>query len=390
MSFDENKLRAMIADMLGKDQADRIEEVRAKAKEPKAGQVTPQAAKADEDPKFESGYTMVRALRYLHACHNSRDGAKEMAYKAGDQAVLKAMGEGTLAGGGALVSGAFAEEIVPVLSAKSVIRDMGIPSVPMPDGGLSIPYGDSGATAAWVGESSNITNSEPTTAVIQLVPKKLAIIGAASRELLEDSSGRADRFLREDLARAIAVAENSQLIRGAPSANAPTSLKVLSENASTDSASAGTSLANVTADLVGAIYRVENGNVQIDQGGWIMAPRSKWALMGMLSSDGQPVFRDEMREGSLMGYPFKVSTAVPINLSGSNSEVYFGNFSSLILGEGRMSELSVHDGAAYHNGSAVVSALSLDQVVYKVTLREDFNARFRGAELSLITSVAWS
>lgn len=124
--------------------------------------------------------------------------------------------------------------------------------------------------------------------------------------------------------------------------------------------------------------------------GWLLAPRTSSGLMRTLDADGNFVFRDEMAGGMLLGFPFKKTTQIPINLgSGDKTEIYFVDFSSTIIAEADTIEVSVFEGGAYFDGSTVVSGISTDQTVVRALERHDFGARQRGQEIAVIKEVAY-
>ena len=371
---------------LDKARVEAIEAYRAKAEEEKKNQsrIDPQTVSGKE---FDQKTMVARAARYLKTSRGDASRALEMAQKAGDHQVLKAMGEATLAGGGALVSGQTAQEVIPSLGNASFIRQAGVSYLTMPDGGLSLPYGATGATATYGAEAANVTESSPTTGLINFTPRRMTVISAVSNEQLADSSGRSDVFIANELGLAMARKETSQLLRGT-AGTGPTSLRELSVTQSLNFNSTGTSLAQKTADLTKMMSQVEGGNVEFSNPGWVMSSRTKWALYATLDSNGNKAF-PEIAQGQLYGHPIYMTNAVPINLSGTNSEIYFASFGSCVLAETAGLSLDISTEASYWNGSATVSAFNLNQTVYRMILRHDFNARYRGLEVSVLEAVAY-
>lgn len=380
MSELNTELKGLLQDMLGKARAEGIEEGMKKA-----GEKPVVAQKQEEAPEHKAGFTITRAMRYLAEARGDGRVARDIADRRKDFAVVKAMGESTLAAGGALVEGSFSSEIVPVLNPRSVIRSSGVRTIPLPQGGLTMPYGDTAATASYTTEGADVNESTPTTGELHFVPRTLTVQGVVSDDLLQDSSGRGDAFLRDDLVAAIAYKENAQLIRGTGS---PISLRQLAIAQGNNTTSAGTSLANKITDLTNAMKYPENDNVFLEGAGWIMSVTTKYGLMSTLDSNGNKVFWDEMSKGTLLGHPYQATTHVPH--TGSDGELYFGAFGHCLLAEVEGLDMSVFPGGAYLDSSGTVrSGLSRRQTVYRLVLRHDFNARFRGKELGLITALSY-
>lgn len=389
------ELDAIVRDIAGGAAADRAEESRAKSVEPKPGQHLPGLPKGNqkEEREFDPSTRVARVCRYLYQAQGNKHYALDLANKAKDEQVIKAMGESLLADGGAMIEGDFASDIIPVLRAQSVIRSLGPRSAPMPSGALSMPYGATGSSSGYVGESEIIQESQPTLGQINFVAKKLAAIVPTSNELLADSSGRGDAFIRDDIAAGLSAAENLQLIRGNPSSAAPTSLKKLSTvSGTTFAANATVSLPNTTKDLAEAIRRIEEQDVVVTKGGWIASIRTKYYLLSVRDSSGNAIWADEIKAGMLMGYPIRFTNAIPSNLGGGldESEVYFGNYDSLVLAETASLSVEVFPGGAYASGGGVISGISQDQTVVRAIARHDFNSRYRGKDVTYISAVKWA
>lgn len=96
-----------------------------------------------------------------------------------------------------------------------------------------------------------------------------------------------------------------------------------------------------------------------------------------------------MQTGLLRGVPFRATTAVPINLGGGTaSEVYLADFSEVLIGETGSIAIDVSTEAAYHDGSAVVSAFSKDQTVIRLIMANDLAVRHLEA-VAVLDGVTW-
>src|SRR5258706_5781234 len=169
-------VKKILAESVSQAHADKWEEFRAKALESQKGNpfANPEKAPPKDEPKaYAKGTGAARLVRYLAQAGNDGSRARELAQKAGDDFVVKALGESTLAGGGAVVQGDFAQEIIEVLRARAVFRQAGPRTVPMNSGSLTMPYGATGASASYVGENANISDSEPTFGQIQFTARKV-------------------------------------------------------------------------------------------------------------------------------------------------------------------------------------------------------------------------
>lgn len=339
----------------------------------------------------EKGVKAARFMRLMTAAQGNPMVAAELAKRWGDDTMVKALGESTLAAGGAAVPEDFASEIVEILRNQGTIRQLGPRVLPMPNGNFTLPYGASGSTAYFVGENTNATKSEPTFGQIQMTAKKLMALVPISNELLMDSDPAIDAFVRDDLIAVISEREDLAFISGDGTANSPRGLASLVDSGNSFAANATVTLANTTTDSAKAMRLIEDQKIPMRKLGWVFAPRTKWYLMSVRTSDGYLAFESEMRLGTYMGAPFKSTAQIPINLGGGTNESknYLADFGHLIIGEAGGLEVDAIKGAAYHDGSSVVSGVSQDQTVIVGKRRIDFQARFRGKEIAVMTGVKW-
>ena len=66
--------------------------------------------------------------------------------------VAKGMTGTTLAAGGALIKESYANDITPMLQANAILRQAGVPIIPMPTGNLIVPAMTSAGSVMWVGD----------------------------------------------------------------------------------------------------------------------------------------------------------------------------------------------------------------------------------------------
>ncbi len=195
--------------------------------------------------------------------------------------------------------------------------------------------------------------------------------------MLRHSTPGTDQFIRNELVRVIAVKEDAQFIRGAVASGTPTGLRYLA-NSSTNrpAANATVNADNVQADLSKLLLCLQNADCPMLAPGWIMTPRVK-EYLGTLRVSGILVFPEVAATNTLKGFPIYTTTQIPNNLGvGTNeSEIYFGDASEMLLAEAPTFSLDASDVAAYHDGTNVVAAYSLDQTVYRLIVEHDFNVR---------------
>lgn len=339
-----------------------------------------------------------RMVRLLAMAKGDQDKAVGYATKmfGADDLSTKALSAGQADAGGFLVSPEFSLEVIELLRPMSVVRRLNPTTLPMDQGALSISKLTGGATAAYTGEGQNIGSSQQTTGMLDLVWKKLAALVPISNDLLRFSttSPNADAVVRDDIVAAMALREDLAFIRGDGLSGTPKGLRNWAPAANILTVNATVNLANITVDLGKLVLALEEANVRMIRPGWLMAPRTKQFLMTIRDGNGNFAFREEMLAGNLWGYPFAVTTQIPINLSvtGSNeSEIYFTDFADAVIAEASEIVIDASPNAAYYDSatSAVVSSFSRDETVIRAISRHDFGMR-HDASVAVLSDVDWT
>src|SRR5690625_3264511 len=112
-----------------------------------------------------------RASRYVKQVWKDEDFAKQLAASVFED-------------GGAIVPDEYMAEIIELLRAQAVVRQLGATTVNMSSGSMTIPKQTGASTAHYIGENTNIPASQPAFGQIQLSAKKLAALVPISNDLL--------------------------------------------------------------------------------------------------------------------------------------------------------------------------------------------------------------
>jgi HK97 family phage major capsid protein len=256
---------------------------------------------------------------------------------------------------------------------------------------MTIPRQSGAATASYVGENVNISSSQQTTEQITLTAKKLAALTPASNDLLRQASADADAFVRDDLVQVMSLREDLAFIRDDGTSNKPKGIRFAvasGQVVARTQAAATSTLAEISDDLFRMLERVEGANHQLVRPGWIMTSRTKSGLMRLRDANGQLVFASEMSRGELLGFPFGISNQIPKNLGGDETELYFGDFNELLIGDTQSLEIEVFPGGTYHDGANLISGISQDQTVIRTIALHDVALRHNTA-FAVTTAVDW-
>lgn len=225
-----------------------------------------------------------------------------------------------------------------------LIRDMSVyPNLPGMRlefdryGKINLPknVGRGQLAGAWVEEGKPIPVKEGAYGTVDLAPKKMALISTFTREIgthsmpaiqgliqnqmLEDTAETLDGFYLDDQARSTAR---------------PAGLQDATETGAANiNASTGATAAAINADLKGMISRLlaaRAGNMAV----WIMSRINVLNLrMVQDAASGEFIFRAEVDNGTLLGYPILVSQNVPdtlVFLQGTQAVAYGNDYAPMI------------------------------------------------------------
>lgn len=359
-----------------------------------AGAVNQKAA--SNDPK-KKGLFAAKAIMAMAGAALASKGGRGVtpeawaAEKYGkDDEVTKALSATTGAQGAFLVQEQQATEVIEFLRPNSAIRKLNPVIAPMSEGNLTLPKLTGGASGGYIGENANLPKSEQTFGQVKANARKLGVLVPISNDLIRRAAPGTDSMVRDDMVAALAQRSDLAFLRGDGSQYTPKGLKNWCLSANVIPANASVSLANTITDLGKLIVALANANVRFIRPGWVFAPRTWNYLMNLITANGQYVFRNELLNGTLWGWPWQMTTQIPTNLgSGSDSEIYIADFADVIVAEATQLLVDVSTEAAYYDGSAVVAAFSQDQTVIRAILEHDLVMR-HDESVAMLSGVTWA
>ncbi len=313
------------------------------------------------------------------------------------------LADNTATGGGVLIPSNLSDEIIERLTPVTVVRQLGATPLPLPRGGnLTLGRNKEGMVGNYttqVGDkdTDRIPVSDQKFEPVELKSRTFAGLMPINNDFLRNAQN--DRMLaliEEDAIRGLASAEDGQFLRGSDlGGKAPKGLLnwVLAANkkaAQAISGSAAEIVAKVRSDLSLAILLVENSNSLMKAGGWAMAPRTRRFLMALTDGNGNKAF-PELENGSLMGFPCKATTNIPVNLGagGDESEIYFADWGDCYIGEDGAVEFAVATEANWVDGDGNQrSAFQENATLLRGILRHDFAPR-HVENVAVLTAVKW-
>jgi len=250
-------------------------------------------------------------------------------------------------GGGYLVStdtGGFIE----LLRNRSVALQMGATRLSGLQGNVALPKQTAAATAYWLaGETSSITESQPTISQLTLGPKTVGAYTEISRQLTLQSSPDAESLVMSDLARVVALAADVAALRGSGSGGEPQGIVGTTGIGSVS----GSSLA-----YAGALEfqtDVAAANVQPARGGYVTTPAVAAIMMAeqRFSGTDTPLWVGNIWDGQMLGFRAMASNQM------STATMLFGAWEDLIWAEWGILEVEVNPYASFAAGIIGVRAM---------------------------------
>lgn len=306
--------------------------------------MNPAAQQAQKEAKkIPADIQLARAVKCLDVF--GRHDPERAAYYAkkmySDEAMareFKAMSVTSPSGGGYLVPEVYMDEIIELLYPKTVVFELGARRVPMPNGNLNIPKMTSGTRATWGGEQRKIAKSQPTFGNVKLSAKRLEAIVPQTRELLMSTSYSADAMFAADLTRRMQLGMDFGAMFGAGGEFQPLGIannKAIEKVDATtlNNTSLADSNGKITADFPAWLEsKLLNKNVDDVRLGWTFNASVEGYLKNLKTQTGDYLYRDEMKSGMLLGYPYKRSNQITNDSNGKTS-IIFGNWADLLAGE---------------------------------------------------------
>jgi len=305
--------------------------------------------------------------------------------------IIKALTASEAVGGGVLIQEQVSSDFIDLLTARAVVRSFNPIVMPMDSGGMTVPKLTAASTAYYIGENRDATKSQQSFGAKRLTARKLAVLVPISNDLIRRGGPKVGTIVRNDAVRSAGLKEDVSFIRSQGSEFTPKGLRYQAAAANILTATGGGTydLDSVTGDLGSLILALEESNVMFSNPGWILAPRTKQFLMTIRDGLGNFAFRAEMLTGKLWGWPFKVTTQIPTNLSNSSSEIYLADFDDVVIGDTLRMEIAVSQEAPYRDeNNELQSSFSLDQTVMRLLMEHDIVLR-HDESVGVLTDVRW-
>jgi len=232
-------------------------------------------------------------------------------------------------------------------------------------GQVDIPRQTGATNTYWVGESGALTQAEGTFDKVSLRLKTVGALSKMSRQMLIQSTPAIEMLAREALAQDLAA------LSGSGSSNQPTGIF---NTSGVNSVVGGTNGANLTFDHIIQLKTAPKvSNAPMANLGFALNSKSVGYLETLKSTTGQYLWSNGGGVGdgapsTLKGFQYAESQQMRSTLTkgtstGVCSELAFGNWRELLIGEWGVVELMVNpfDTTGFANGDVIIRAFqSLD------------------------------
>lgn len=274
--------------------------------------------------------------------------------------------------GGALVatqllSGSF----IDALRNSSRVLSLGATVLSGLVGNVDIPRQTGITTTYWVGEQTNLTNSGAPFDKVSLALKTVGALSQVTRQMLMQGTPDIEMLVRADIIRSIALAIDLAALSGTGTTNQP---RGIANVAGIGSVVGGANGAAITIDhLIDLETACTNANAPENGLAYLANARTVGALKKLKSTTGEYLWvntPDAGRTGTpgeINGYTVARSNQARNNLTkgtsvGVASEVFFGAWPELMVGEWGVLEIQPNPYAASVSAQGGVELRALQSV----------------------------
>lgn len=276
-------------------------------------------------------------------------------------------GSGTT-GGTMVATNLLAGSFIEVLRNKARVMQLGATILSGLVGNVDIPRQTGQASTYWTTEGTNTTESEPTFDKVSLALKTIGTYSQVSRSMLMQATPDVDMILRADLMAVMALGIDLAALSGSGSGGAPLGI---ANQSGIGSVVGGTNGAQITIDnIIDLETQVTAANAPEDTLAYLANAKTIGWLKKAKSTTNQYLWTNSPggqrsgTPGEINGYPVARSNQARSTLtkgssSGICSEVFFGAWSELLIGEWGVLEIvpNPYDAAVYKNGGVLLRAL---------------------------------
>ena len=227
------------------------------------------------------------------------------------------------AGGDVVKTDLLTGSFIDLLRNESACARAGATILSGLEGNVKIPKASGAASATWIAEGAAAAESDQTLTQVSLVPRTVGAYTDVTRKLLLQSSIDIESFIRNDLARVIALKIDLAGLYGSGVANEPLGLK----NTVGIGAEAFAGAVPTFPEVIAMESDLGSANALLGSPCYITNASMRGSLKGTKKDAGSGEFVwTGGQDGEMNGYRAFVSNQV------AAGDVWFGNFSDLLMG----------------------------------------------------------
>ena len=255
-------------------------------------------------------------------------------------------------------------DFIDVLRNASSVMQAGATMLSGLQGDVKIPKKTAASTAGWISTEGGASGeSEPTVGQVTMAPKVLGAHTDITRLMMQQSSLDVEALVRNDLATGIALTIDLGGLSGSGSSGQPTGVS------NTSGINTPTSFAGVNptfAEVVAMETAVAEDNALMGNLAYILPASMYGALKTTVKDAGSGQFVIEPG-GTMNGYRAIVSNQV------TAGDLYFGNFSDLLIGMYGGLDITVDPYTASTSGTVRIVALQTVDVAVRHAVSFAYN-----------------
>lgn len=261
----------------------------------------------------------------------------------------------TAAGGATVATNLLANEFIDVLRNSASVMQAGARMLPGLQGNVAIPKKTAGSAGAWIStEGGAATESDPTFGTVTLTPKTVGAFTDMTRQLILQSTPAIEALVRDDLTQSIALAIDKGALEGTAASGQPRGLlNTVGINKPTNFAAAVPTF----AEMVALETAVAEDNALMGNLAYITDAATYGGLKTKTKDAGSGMF--VLEGGQANGYN------VIRTQQATAGNVYFGNFSDMLIGMWGGLDLTVDPYTASNTGTVRIVALQTVDVAVR-------------------------
>jgi HK97 family phage major capsid protein len=249
-----------------------------------------------------------------------------------------------------------AGSFISLLRKQSSVMRAGVTVLNGLSGNVDIPKQLTGGSAGWIAtEHGDAPNTEPTFGAVSLTPHDLACYVDMTRRMMQQSSPDIEALVRADILAAMRLGLDLGVLLGSGSSGQPTGVR----NQSGINKPTGWAGAVPTwQEVLAMVATIEDDEALAGNLKWIGRTALRSSLMGTPKETGFPTYLMSDTASVLAGYEYIASNQA------TAGELYFGNWSDVLLGFWSGLEINVDNSTlALKGGRRIIAFQTADVAI---------------------------